>query len=124
MAQGSGIREVAWLDIAGGGQVVTDGGYAYVGHMTQPHGTSVIDVRDPKKPKIVASIDIPPGAQWSGLVGAYVNGTAGNYPHNANLGGKAEFDWASSGLKCRLHVPLNPMVAAAQPEPRRLKKRA
>lgn len=42
----------------------------------------------------------------------------------SQLGGKAEFDWASSGLKCRLHVPLNPMAAAAQPEPRRLKKRA
>lgn len=34
----------AWLDMAGGGRVVTDGGYAYVGHMVQPHGTSVIDI--------------------------------------------------------------------------------
>ncbi len=39
MAQGSGIREIAWLDMPGGGQVVTDGNYAYVGHMDQPHGT-------------------------------------------------------------------------------------
>jgi len=61
MGHGSGIREVAWVDIPGGGQVVLDGDYAYVGHMQPPHGTSVIDVKDPANPKVVASIDIPPG---------------------------------------------------------------
>lgn len=39
------------------------------------------------------------------------------------LGGKAEFDWDPAGLKCRLHVPLNPS-AAEEPQPRRLKRRA
>jgi hypothetical protein len=33
MGHGSGIREVAWLDIAGGGQVVLDGDHAYIGQM-------------------------------------------------------------------------------------------
>src|SRR5881394_2811226 len=61
MGQGSGIREVAWIDIAGGGQVVLDGNYAYVGHMQPPHGTSVLDVEDPAHPRVIASIDIPPG---------------------------------------------------------------
>ena len=61
MGQGSGIREVAWIDIAGGGQVVVDGNHAYVGHMDPPHGTSVLDVSDPAKPRVVASIDIPTG---------------------------------------------------------------
>ena len=61
MGQGSGIREVAWVDIAGGGQVVLDGNNAYVGHMQPPHGTSVLDVKDPANPRVVASIDIPPG---------------------------------------------------------------
>jgi hypothetical protein len=61
MAQGEGIREVAWLDCAGGGQVVVDGHGAYIGHMDAPHGTSVVDVSDPKQPRIVASIDIPAG---------------------------------------------------------------
>ena len=61
MGQGSGIREVAWIDIAGGGQVVLDGNYAYVGHMQPPHGTSVLDVADPAHPRVIASIDIPPG---------------------------------------------------------------
>jgi hypothetical protein len=61
MGQGSGIREVAWLDIAGGGQIVLDGNTAYVGHMDPPHGTSVLDVSDPARPRIIASIDIPHG---------------------------------------------------------------
>src|ERR1700744_445006 len=61
MGHGSGIREVAWLDIAGGGQVVLDGDHAYIGHMDPPHGTSVLDVSDPANPRIIASIDIPPG---------------------------------------------------------------
>jgi hypothetical protein len=61
MAQGQGIREVAWLDCAGGGQVVIEGNFAYIGHMDNPHGTSVVDVADPANPKIVASFDIPSG---------------------------------------------------------------
>src|SRR5690348_9492392 len=61
MGQGSGIREVAWIDIAGGGQVVLDGNHAYIGHMDAPNGTSVLDVSDPAHPRIIALIDIPPG---------------------------------------------------------------
>ncbi len=53
-------RSVGFLDLPGGGQVVVQGHYAYVGHMQPPHGTSVIDVRDPKHPKLVASLDVPP----------------------------------------------------------------
>jgi hypothetical protein len=61
MAQGEGLRQIAWLDCPGGGQVVLDGNQAYIGHMAPPHGTSVVDVADPAKPRIVASIDIPSG---------------------------------------------------------------
>jgi len=61
MAHGEGVREVAWLDCAGGGQVVLDGDRAYIGHMDAPHGTSVVDVSDPANPRITASIDIPKG---------------------------------------------------------------
>ncbi len=53
------IRRLGHLDIAGGGQVVVEGGYAYVGHMKPPHGTTIIDVRDPRQPKIVAAITLP-----------------------------------------------------------------
>jgi hypothetical protein len=51
------VRRVGHLDIAGGGQVVIDNrGYAYVGHMKPPHGTTIIDVRDPKNPKVAAEV--------------------------------------------------------------------
>jgi hypothetical protein len=61
MGQGVGIREVGFCDCAGGGQVVVENGIAYVGHMRAPNGTSLIDVRDPKNPKVLATIDMPPG---------------------------------------------------------------
>ena len=51
------VRRLGHLDIPGGGQVVIDNqGYAYVGHMKPPYGTSIIDVRDPKNPKVVSEI--------------------------------------------------------------------
>jgi hypothetical protein len=53
------LRRIARLDIPGGGQVVVENGYAYVGHMKPPHGTSIIDVRDPARPRIVSSIEPP-----------------------------------------------------------------
>jgi hypothetical protein len=53
------LRRVGRLDIPGGGQVVVENGYAYVGHMAPPHGTSIIDVRDPANPKLVTTIELP-----------------------------------------------------------------
>lgn len=50
------VNRIGHLDIPGGGQVVVDGSFAYVGHMKPPHGTSIIDVSDPKAPRIVAQI--------------------------------------------------------------------
>ena len=46
------IKRVGHIDIPGGGQIVVDGNYAYVGHMKPPHGTTILDVADPKRPKI------------------------------------------------------------------------
>lgn len=56
------MRHLGRLEIAGGGQVVVQGNYAYVGHMKPPHGTSIIDVSDPAAMKVVAHIDPP---AWS-----------------------------------------------------------
>ncbi len=55
----SGARQVARMNIAGGGQVVVRDGYLFVGHMSPPEGTSIIDVRDPASPKVVAKIAPP-----------------------------------------------------------------
>jgi hypothetical protein len=56
------IRRAGHLDIPGGGQVVVQGNYAYVGHMKPPHGTSIIDISDPADPKVVSHVGPP---EWS-----------------------------------------------------------
>jgi hypothetical protein len=50
-------ERLANLDIPGGGQVVVSNGYAYVGHMDTPNGTTIIDISDPRKPRITASLE-------------------------------------------------------------------
>src|ERR1043165_6133433 len=62
MASASGLRQVAWFDCPGGGQVVVDGRTAFIAHMKAPHGTSLVDVSDPKAPRQLATLQIPTGA--------------------------------------------------------------
>jgi hypothetical protein len=52
---------VAHVDIAGGGQVWVDGTTLYVGHMSAPHGTTIVDIADPRSPRVLATLDIPAG---------------------------------------------------------------
>lgn len=54
-----GTRRVARMDIAGGGQVVVQGHLAFLGHMSPPDGTSILDVSDPSDPKVIAKIAPP-----------------------------------------------------------------
>jgi hypothetical protein len=61
MPTAAGLRQVGYLDCAGGGQVVVTGGVAYIGHMRSPHGTSIVDVRDPRNPKLLSQLQMPPG---------------------------------------------------------------
>jgi len=53
------VKRLARLDTPGGAQVVEQGGYLYIGHLSPPEGTSIIDVRDPLKPRLAASIVLP-----------------------------------------------------------------
>jgi hypothetical protein len=55
-----GLRQVAWLDCSGGGQVSVDGTIAYIAHMKAPHGTSIVDVSDPARPRTLATLEVPP----------------------------------------------------------------
>jgi hypothetical protein len=61
MVDAKGVRKVGYIDCAGGGQVVVERGRAYVGHMRSPHGTSIFDVRDPRNPSLLASLEMPAG---------------------------------------------------------------
>ncbi|HET7731567.1 MAG TPA: hypothetical protein VFK48_16210 [Usitatibacter sp.] len=53
------VRRVSRLEIPGGGQVVVQGRHAFVGHMKPPHGTTIVDVADPKNPRVVATLELP-----------------------------------------------------------------
>lgn len=54
-------KVIGHLDCPGGGQVWVDGSTLYIGHMAAPHGTTVVDVADPRRPRVLAQIEIPPG---------------------------------------------------------------
>ena len=53
------VRRIGRLDIPGGGQVRVHGKHVFVGHMKPPHGTSVIDVSDPRNPRLLATLMLP-----------------------------------------------------------------
>jgi len=55
------IKQIGRMDLPGGGSIVVENGYAYVGHIEPPHGTSIIDVRNPKNPKLVSQLEVPEG---------------------------------------------------------------
>src|SRR5437016_6549371 len=60
-ASARGVREVGYFDCPGGGQVVVDGGVAFVAHMQAPHGTTLVDVSDPSAPRRLATLAVPKG---------------------------------------------------------------
>ena len=54
-----GVSRLARLEIPGGGQVRVHGNTAYVGHMNPPHGTTTIDVSDPRHPVVLSTLMLP-----------------------------------------------------------------
>ncbi len=61
MTKTHGIRQVGHFDCPGGGQVVVSGTTAFVAHMHAPHGTTILDVSDPARPRQLAELTIPAG---------------------------------------------------------------
>ncbi len=53
------FTKVGYLDLPGGGQVVVRGHLAFVGHMRPPHGTSILDVADPARPRLLSQVTVP-----------------------------------------------------------------
>jgi len=49
------------LDCPGGGQVWVEGTTLFIGHMRHPGGTTIVDVADPRNPKVIARINVPEG---------------------------------------------------------------
>lgn len=61
MATALNTKLLSHIDCAGGGQVWVEGTTLYIGHMRNPSGTTIVDVADPRKPKILSRIDVPDG---------------------------------------------------------------
>jgi hypothetical protein len=54
------VKRISHLDLPGAGQVYVAGKYAYIGHITNKEGlgTSILDVSDPKKPRLLSQIQV------------------------------------------------------------------
>lgn len=52
------VNRLSHMDLPGAGQVMVVGNYAYIGHLRPPHGTTILDISDPRKPKIVSQLMI------------------------------------------------------------------
>jgi len=52
------VKRLARLELPGAGQVTVEGKYAYVGHITNKEGlgTSILDVSDPRKPRLLTQV--------------------------------------------------------------------
>ncbi len=66
-AMARNVRRLGHLDLPGAGQVTVAGGYAYVGHIPnkQNLGTSIVDISDPKNPRLVATVTLDDPASHS-----------------------------------------------------------
>lgn len=61
MSSQSNCRLVSHLDCPGGGQVWVEDTTLYIAHMQAPYGTTIVDVADPRAPRVLATIEIPDG---------------------------------------------------------------
>lgn len=61
MANTLNTKLLSHIECAGGGQVWVEGTTLYIGHMRHPSGTTIVDVADPQKPKILNRIEVPDG---------------------------------------------------------------
>src|SRR6266704_2485461 len=54
------VTRLSHLDLPGAGQVTVAGDYAYVGHIphTRRLAALIVDVRDPKNPRVVSEISL------------------------------------------------------------------
>ncbi|MDP2241866.1 MAG: hypothetical protein Q8K18_17140 [Burkholderiales bacterium] len=52
------VKRLSRLELPGAGQVLVEGSYAYIGHIPNKEqlGTSILDVSDPKNPRIVSQL--------------------------------------------------------------------
>ncbi|MCJ7830319.1 MAG: hypothetical protein MUP74_02930, partial [Desulfobacterales bacterium] len=53
------VKRIAHVDLPGGAQIVSRKGVVFIGHMSPPFGTSIIDVSDPQNPSLLKTLELP-----------------------------------------------------------------
>jgi len=87
------VRRLGHLDLAGAGQVTISGIHAFVGHIpNNDHlGTSIIDISDPRKPRVVATVTLDDPASHSHKVRVAGDIMVVNHERNmSRIGRRAE----------------------------------
>jgi hypothetical protein len=54
--QSGNVRHLGRTELPGGGQIVIQGAFAYVGHQHGPDGTTILDISDPRRPTVVSRL--------------------------------------------------------------------
>ena len=102
------VSRLAHLDLPGAGQVTVAGKYAYVGHITNRErlGSSILDVSDPRKPRLVSQLHLDDGdshshkARVAGeLMIVNVEQNMGPLGRKAADGASQKNDYAEGGFK-------------------------
>ncbi len=86
------VRRLSHLDLPGAGQVNIAGRYAFVGHIPNPQalGTTILDVADPRNPRVVSQIPVDDPDSHSHKVRAVGDVMIVNYERNqTTIGGAA-----------------------------------
>src|SRR5262252_8424397 len=87
------VRRLGHLDLPGAGQVTVAGKFAYIGHLPNKEdlGTSIVDISDPKNPRLVTSVRLGDPASHSHKVRAVGDLMVVNHERNmTSIGRRAE----------------------------------
>lgn len=57
----SNVRQLAHVDVLGGGQITVENEIAYVGHVEPPYGTTILDVSQLNNIRQLAQLEVPMG---------------------------------------------------------------
>lgn len=100
------VTRVSYLDLPGAGQVYVSGNHCYIGHITNKErlGTSILDISDPRKPRLVSQVFLDDPDSHSHK--ARVIGDIMIVNHERNMTGIGRKADELPGLRTRLRAEL------------------
>jgi len=114
MSNAKGLRELAYVDCPGGGQVVVDGTIAYVGHTNGPEATTILDVSDPRNPRQIARLMCPHGGVHAHKVRVKNGLMLTNY-ESKHYSGTPDPDFVGGLFTYDIKDPTNPKLLSFWP---------